>query len=165
MTPGEVDAHLERLRTPNPPRFTPDEIDAFFAEHLLAEQRVDIDAVMATVAPEAIYESHPMGIVMQGHVAIREYYERSLAKYMATVRRSGYRYKWYGGHSIVLEVAVSIRQPDGSWGSSFRMGAIEFDGRGRVTSERAYMAGAQLDLLKDSLRDDFGDVAGVYRLT
>jgi ketosteroid isomerase-like protein len=165
ITAEEAQAHLEALGTSKPPRFTPEQIDTVFTEHLRAEQALDIDAVMETVAPEAIYESHPLGLVMKGSVAIREYYERSLSEYMSRVRRSGYRLRNYGDSSIVLGVGLVIRQVDGSWLSSFRMGVIEFDLQGRVTSERAYVTRAQRDLLQSSLRDDFTEVPGVYVLT
>src|SRR5581483_10618709 len=129
ITYEQAAGHLDAVRGAHPGRFSPRELDEIFVDHLRAEQSLDIDAVMATVAPDAIYESHPLGLVLWGQDAIREYYDRFLPPYMSRVRRSGFRLRAYGESSVVIEATLEIRKADTSWGRCFRTGVIEFDGR------------------------------------
>ncbi len=165
ITPELAQTHLTSARGRHRPDFTPDQIDEYFERHLRAEQAVDFEAVMGTVAEAAAFELHPLGIVVVGRDAIRQYYERTLPTYIPNVKRSGFRLRSYGGNFIVLEASFAIKQPDSSWRSAFRMGVIEFDGEGQVIAERSYVSDALRDMLLRTLGDQFLEVPGVFLLT
>lgn len=142
-------------------KFSIDELDKFWHAHAEPEFAIDLDAIMATVVDDPMYEFHPLGFRIEGVAAVREMYARLLPVYMATVRRAELRCKSYGDDFIIAEYKFMIRQPGNVWLPAYRMGIMEFAEDGRVTSERDYFSPAQGDMVRDALRDDFVDVPGV----
>jgi hypothetical protein len=162
---ADARAHLDTVRRAQLARFTPAEIDAMFSAHAEAEHAVDIDAVMETVQIDAIYELPALGTVLRGPRAVREYYVRTLAQYMESVRRVGdFRLRCYGHNFIVIESMTEVLQSDGSWLPAARTNVLEFGDDGRVFAERGYTAPAQQAMTRRWLGDDFYDVDGVFVL-
>jgi hypothetical protein len=136
--------------------------------HARAELDVDVDAVMATVAPQPSWLIHPLWR-MNGVDAVRETYRRALSS---------------AGHGdLSIETMTALEDPDvTTWGTSFCL--VEYsvapdryplhDGMtlsyhfsdDLVVSERVYLSRPELASKVFSFYGaDFGTVAGVTALS
>src|SRR6188472_2924231 len=73
-------------------------------DHLRAENRGDLDAVMATFGQHAKYEDQPWGDCRSGREQVREYYAELLAALPDLA--IDVRHRHVSDHAIVLEVEI-----------------------------------------------------------
>ncbi len=77
MPPESIRARLDR-------RFDPDElrrIKRLWVRHSIAEDRRDIDGLVATLAPDCVYELVPTGQRWEGHDGARAFYTELFAAF------------------------------------------------------------------------------------
>ena len=119
-------------------------------EHLHAENRGDLDAVMATFGNDAVYQDEPWGDLRTGRDQVREYYSQLLAALPDLVIDVQSRHVC--SDAIVLEVEIRGTHL-GAWrglaatGRSVRFplcGVFTFDDENRLASERIYYDRAQI---------------------
>jgi steroid delta-isomerase-like uncharacterized protein len=113
-------------------------------DHLRAENRGDLDAVMATFGQHARYEDQPWGDCRSGREQVREYYAELLAALPDLA--IDVRHRHVSDHAIVLEVEIRGTHL-GAWrglpatGRSVRLplcGVFTFDDDNRLAGERIY---------------------------
>jgi predicted ester cyclase len=81
MAPGEVRGSIrDRLGWPADPR-THREIRRLWQRHSIAEDRRDIDGLIATLAPECVYEIVGTGLRWEGHDGARAFYTELFAAF------------------------------------------------------------------------------------
>jgi len=113
-------------------------------EHLRAENRGDLDAVMATYGQDARYEDQPWGDYRSGRDQVREYYAELLAALPDLA--IDVRHRHVSEDAIVLEVEIRGTHL-GAWrglpatGRSVSLplcGVFTFDDDNRLAGERIY---------------------------
>lgn len=117
---------------------------AIVDEHLRAENRRDLDAVMATFGPQARYEDEPWGDRRSGHDQVREYYAELLTALPDLT--IDVRHRHVSEEAIVLEVEIRGTHL-GAWrglpatGRSVKVplcGVFTFSDDNRLAGERIY---------------------------
>ena len=83
-------------------------------QHVQAEDAGDVDATLATLQDDAVYELYPVGLRMSGKECIRRYYEY----FFAHVRHRCVAYtthaSWSGPTGLCLEFTITWRYDDGT---------------------------------------------------
>jgi steroid delta-isomerase-like uncharacterized protein len=117
---------------------------AIVDEHVRAENRGDLEAVMATFGTQARYDDEPWGDHRSGHAEVRGYYAQLLTALPDL--RIDVRHRHVSEDAIVLEVEISGTQR-GAWrglpatGRLVRFplcGVFTFDEENRLAGERIY---------------------------
>jgi predicted ester cyclase len=79
-TGGPLDRVRERLRWPAEPA-THRRIRRLWQRHSIAEDRRDIDGLVATLAPDCVYEIVGTGLRWEGHAGARAFYTELFAAF------------------------------------------------------------------------------------
>lgn len=105
--------------------------------HIFVESHDDMEATLATLIDEPVYELYPMGLRMRGKPLVRRYYEH----FFGEVRRHVIDYVvhgyCYGETSLTVEVTVTWRYDDGRV-RHFRNLTVLPYAEGGITGERMY---------------------------
>jgi hypothetical protein len=114
--------------------------------HAAAEASGDLEATMATLEAEPVYDFHPVGLRMQGTELARRYYEHYFAK--VAPRIAGFRLlgEWSNGLGVLQEYSVRYRYDDGREREFYVMGLLTF-GSEKLAGERLYAETEFLGLL------------------
>ena len=114
--------------------------------HAAAEANGDLDATMATLEAEPVYDFHPVGLRMKGAKLTRRYYEHffeSVGPRIAGFQLLG---EWVNELGVLQEYTVRYRYDDGREREFYIMGLLTF-GREKLTGERLYADTEFLGLL------------------
>ncbi len=68
-------------------RWTADDMYALGTHHAKVEAQGDLEATMATLVGDPVYEFLPLGLRMSGRENVRRYYEHLLGKFVPHSRR------------------------------------------------------------------------------
>ena len=136
-------------------------MEAGIARHGRAEYDGDIDAVMATVGADPVWEFHPLGVRITGRDAVRAAYEVQLRHLVPRIAGSRVRTLNHGPGTYTREAEYEVRLPDGSsaWGQGITV--YEFDRDGLMTAERIYGSGALVPLVERCFPPDVLRLTGV----
>ena len=114
--------------------------------HAAAEANGDLEATMATLEAEPVYDFHPVGLRMTGAKLTRRYYEH----YFANVgpRIAGFQLlgEWVNELGVLQEYTVRYRYDDGREREFYILGLLTF-GNEKLTGERLYADTEFLGLL------------------
>jgi len=80
--------------------------------HAQLEADRELEPLMDTLAPGAVYEFHPMGLTMHGSAMVRRYYEQLLGQFMTWVQGYDLLGEWANEGSVVQEYDIRV-QVDG----------------------------------------------------
>ena len=115
------------------------------SEHLLAVtgrriaavQSGDVDAVMAALVDDPVFDLWPIGLRLQGRANVRRYYERFLSDAMppSTGRLVG---TYVGTDEVAYEFAITTLDGEGGPVESFRILAVQPVVGDRVAGERLF---------------------------
>jgi len=105
--------------------------------HAAAERHGDIDATLATLDPDPVYELLPVGRVMRGMDAARRYYEHFFASFRALAVGSELHCEWVNAVGVAQEYTIHLRLADGSR-EHHRVLAILTFGEQGLSGERVY---------------------------
>lgn len=123
-------------------------MEAAIARHGQAEYDGDIEAVMAGVGAEPVWEFHPLGVRVTGRDAVRAVYEVQLRELVPRILGSRVRGVSHGPGTCTREAEYEVQLPDGStaWGQGITV--YGFDPECLMTAERIYGSGALVPLVE-----------------
>ena len=116
--------------------------------HATAEGEGDLEATMATLDDDPVYELMPMGRVLRGRDAARRYYEHFFATCRPRVRGYELRSEWVTDEGVGQEYTLYLRERDGSTRRHDIIGILTFGTGGKLSGERIY---ASDDLIETML--------------
>jgi hypothetical protein len=132
-------------------------------EHLEAEVALDVDATMATMAADPIWECVPLNFRATGAEAVRELYTRVIANYIPRLQNFEELTSSMGENQAVVEHMFTMDMPDGSVAKGYHL-AIALMKNGEMVGERVYFDSTVEKLFRWALGADFFDVPGVAPL-
>jgi hypothetical protein len=153
----EIGTWVERMGN-----MTLDEMEALLARHEEAEFALDLDATMATLGDNPVYELPALGWHIEGQEAVREMYRRMLPGGEDLNMWAEKRVHALDDSSLCREAYVYWDGPDGRTTGRY-MAVIAFEDD-RIAGERLYMCDRFAIAMAGVLGADFGDVPGVSRL-
>jgi hypothetical protein len=77
--------------------------------HSAAEERRELEPLMATMIPEPVFEFHPPGARLVGGARIRRHYEQFLTRFMALVEGTELLGEWVTETGSVQEYRIDVR--------------------------------------------------------
>jgi hypothetical protein len=88
--------------------WTVDDMHALGSKHAGLEARGDLEATMATLVPDPVYELWPIGLRMQGESQVRAYYEHLLGRFVPMT--VGYKLldEWVNENSVSQEYDIEV---------------------------------------------------------
>ena len=115
--------------------------------HAAAEAAGDLEATMATLDDDPVYELQPMGVALRGRDTAREYYEHFFANVMPRVTGFDLRSEWITDDGVLQEYTLFV---DGlgepGIGHSI-IGILTFGNDGKLSGERLYASDALLEFM------------------
>jgi SnoaL-like domain len=114
--------------------------------HAAAERRGDMEATLATLEPEPLYELLPVGRAFRGMDAARRYYEHFFANFRPLARSSEMHAEWASEKGVAQEYTIQLRFADGSE-ERHRLVAILTFGKRALSGERVYASDRLLRLM------------------
>jgi hypothetical protein len=115
--------------------------------HAAAEANADIDATMATLDDDPVYELLPMGRMLRGSDTAREYYEHFFATCLPRVRRYDLRSEWVADDGLGQEYTLYLEEPDGTTRRHDILGILVFGSGSRLSGERIYASNELLEVM------------------
>ena len=111
--------------------------------HFTTEDAGELDALMATVSPDAVFEFHPMHLQLVGREAIREFYEHFVGHFRSRLRSFEIRERWESEDVLVLDHVLWVVDDAGTVRVETALGIITVDEHA-VRGERVYLSEALL---------------------
>jgi ketosteroid isomerase-like protein len=123
-----------------------DELVELAHAHAKAEADGDIEATLATLEDDAVYELLPIGLTFRGRPAARRYYEHFFGVFRPTAVGSKLRNEWAGDQGVAQEYVIDLRSADGTI-EQFPVLAILTFGECALAGERLYAGEGLLRLM------------------
>lgn len=105
--------------------------------HAAAEGAGDMDATMATLVENPVYELQPIGLVLRGREAVREYYEYFFSDFSRRISGFALRSEWVTDEGVGQEYQIFVKGPDGPRRFDI-IGILTFGPNGLLSGERLY---------------------------
>jgi ketosteroid isomerase-like protein len=135
-----------------------DELIVLAHAHAKAEADGDIDATLATLEDDAVYELLPIGLRFRGRPAARRYYEHFFGVFRPTAVGSQLRNEWAGEHGVAQEYLIDLRSADGTI-EQYPVLAILTFGAEALSGERLYAGERLLRLMFGPVLDEAQSIA------
>jgi hypothetical protein len=119
---------------------TPAEIEAIVAGHGVAEYALDLDATMATVGPDPIWEVFPLGLRATTTATVRAFYALLFEHVIPRIESTEIRLQTFGEDSMMFDAVFRMREGDAVEDAVIMVALDVADGL--VTSERMFFGGA-----------------------
>lgn len=123
-----------------------DELVELAHAHAKAEADGDIDATLATLGDDPVYELLPIGLMFRGRRAARRYYEHFFGVFRPSAVGSKLRNEWAGEHGVAQEYLIDLRSADGVV-DRYPVVAILTFGAHALSGERLYAGEGLLRLM------------------
>jgi hypothetical protein len=121
--------------------------------HAAAEGSGDLDATLATLSDDPVYEFQPVGRVFQGKDTARRYYEHFFAHFSPLTERFEIRGEWTTPEGLGQEYTVWLRLPDGTRERHEIIGILVFGPSG-LAGERVYASERLLRFMLGPIYDE-----------
>jgi hypothetical protein len=125
------------------------DLDAMVAvahAHAAAEEAGDMDATMATLDDDPVYELQPIGRELRGRDNARRYYEHFFAHCMPQIVGFELRSEWITDEGVGQEYRLSVAGPDGPQRHDI-IGILTFGQDGRLSGERLWASDEMFRIL------------------
>jgi hypothetical protein len=133
--------------------------------HEVAELEMDLEATMATLAPNPHYELATLGWAVDGSPAVCETYKRILPGAQRWDVAAEKRVHAVADNTLIREAYVSFNTAEGDRVNGLYLVVMAFDPELKLISgERMYMDPLFARMLSTDLGDDFADLPGVSRI-
>ena len=119
-----------------------DELIDLAHAHAKAEADGDIEATLATLEDDPVYELLPLGRTFHGRRAARRYYEHFFGVFRPSAVGSTLRNEWAGENGVAQEYRIDVRSQGGTV-ERYPVVAILTFGTSALSGERLY-AGERL---------------------
>ena len=110
--------------------------------HAKAEADGDIEATLATLEDNPVYELLPLGLTFRGRPAARRYYEHFFGVFRPSAVGSTLRNEWAGENGVAQEYLIDV-QIQGGTTERYPVLAVLTFGTSALSGERLY-AGERL---------------------
>lgn len=110
--------------------------------HAKAEADGDIEATLATLEDDPVYELLPLGLTFRGRPAARRYYEHFFGVFRPSAVGSTLRNEWAGENGVAQEYLIDV-QIQGGTTERYPVLAVLTFGTSALSGERLY-AGERL---------------------
>lgn len=114
--------------------------------HAAAEDAGDIDATMATLDDDPLYELLPMGVAMRGREAARQYYEHFFSNCRPKITGYQLRSEWVTDEGVGQEYQLFVDNGVGPQRFDI-IGILTFGSNGRLSGERIYASDELIKIL------------------
>lgn len=118
------------------PGLSMEELRALAARRFAAVGSGDIEATMALLVDEPVFDLHPVGLRLEGQSAVRLYYARFFAVCHGTLSAEPLA-TYFADDAIVCELALTHQPPSGPR-EPYQLLAIMETEAGRFKGERLY---------------------------
>ena len=128
---------------------TDTDLDAMIAvarAHAAAEEAGDIEATMATLDDDPVYELLPMGVLLRGRAAAQDYYEHFFAHCRPMFTGYQLRSEWVTDEGVGQEYQLTVDQGSGPQRFDI-IGILTFGANGRLSGERIYASDELIEIL------------------
>ncbi|MBY8861353.1 hypothetical protein K7711_33095 [Nocardia sp. CA2R105] len=143
---------------------TKKEMEEILLTHEIAELEMDVEATMATLAPNPHYELASLGWAIDGEAAVRETYLRILPNRKRDVAAEK-RVHAVAANTLLREAFMSFNTLEGERTTGLYLVVMAFDPELKLISgERMYMDPNFGKMMAENLGPDFGDLPGVSRI-
>ena len=123
-----------------------EELISFARAHAAAESAGDLEATLATLDPEPIYELQPVGLMIRGMAIVRRYYEHFFEHFVPLNLGGTLRSEWVGGDGLAQEYTIALTSPSGEVEHHAILGILVFGQRG-LAGERIWASEQLLRIL------------------
>jgi hypothetical protein len=120
--------------------------------HAAAEGSGDLEATLATLEPDPVYELQPEGRVLRGMDAVRRYYDHFFTQFQPMVEGYELRSEWVTDEGVGQEYIIHLRLPDGRREDHAIIGILVF-GKTRLAGERLWAGERLLRLMMGPVYD------------
>lgn len=147
-----------------------------FWDHSRAEAEGDVDAVMATLAPEPLFEFYPAGYRVTSFESVRAFYSRVLPVLRGRMRAgpgsAGFGVghgnyhedlMWFSSNSLIVREDLFFTDRHGVERNLVHMALFTLKGS-LLEGERMWTTAAQIDLFDEVLGPGFANLPGVSRI-
>ncbi len=115
--------------------------------HSAAEAGGDLEATLATLDPNPVYELQPVGLELRGMDGARAYYEYFFPNFMPLVEGYDLRSEWVTDEGLGQEYVIRVRDPKTGRVRPHHMIGILVFGETGLAGERLYASDELLHLL------------------
>ena len=134
-------------------RRPPNELVELAHAHAKAEADGDIEATLATLEDDPVYELLPIGLTFRGRPAARRYYEHFFGVFRPTAVGSTLRNEWAGDRGVAQEYLIDLRSGNGEI-ERYSVLAILTFGERALSGERLYAGERLLRLMFGPVLED-----------
>ncbi|MCJ0902447.1 nuclear transport factor 2 family protein [Rhodococcus sp. ARC_M6] len=127
--------------------------------HTVAEAAGDLEATLATLDDDPVYELQPIGRAMRGSDKARRFYEHFFANFKPLVEGRELRSQWVTDDGVGQEYTLWLRLPDGSTERHDIIGVLTFGENAKLSGERVYTSDLLLSRMFGPLLDEAEPVA------
>jgi hypothetical protein len=140
-----------------PEDWTLEKMAALGARHAGLEAEGALEPLLETLAPDPVYEFHPVGLCMRGDATVRRFYEQFCERFLPL--RAGFTLvgEWVNETSVAQEYDVSLRTDAGV--ETFRVLGILYARGDRLGGERVYAPERFIRLMTGELFDELEPLA------
>ena len=135
-----------------PQGWTIEKMAALGTRHAELEAKGDLEPLLATLAPDPVYEFHPLRRCMRGDDRVRRFYEQFCSRFLSLRSDFALIAEWVGIDSVAQEYDISLRV-DGAI-ERFRVLGILYARGDRLGGERVYASERFIRLLTGPLFDE-----------
>ena len=114
--------------------------------HSAAEADGNLEATLATLDDDPVYELQPVGLTFSGGAAVRTYYEYFFKSFMPRTLGSSRRGEWVGDDAVTEEYEIELTMPDGKVEHHSIIGILVFGQKG-LAGERVWASERLLRVL------------------
>ena len=114
--------------------------------HAAAEAEGDLEATLATLDPEPVYELQPVGLRISGMDIVRRYYGHFFEHFMSRNGEGALRSEWVGDDGLAQEYSMSFTGPSGEVERHAIIGILVF-GEVGLAGERIWASERVLRML------------------
>jgi hypothetical protein len=127
--------------------------------HAAAEAAGDLEATMATLDDDPVYELQPMGVALRGRERALRYYEHFFATVMPTIASYRLRSEWVTDEGVGQEYEMTVSGAGGDRRHAI-IGILLFGDDRRLSGERLYASDELLRFFFGPLLDQAVPVDG-----
>jgi hypothetical protein len=121
--------------------------------HAASEAAGDLEATLATLDRDPLYELASVGLAFRGLANARRYYEHFFATFQPTVAGYELRNEWVTDEALGQEYVIHLRLADGARESHLVIGLLTF-GDEALAGERVYASERLLRLMFGPLYEE-----------
>jgi hypothetical protein len=122
------------------------ELIAIARVHAAVETDGDLEATMATLDPDPVYELQPIGLMLRGTDSIRSFYQYLMEHLLPRVVGANLRSEWVGDDGLAQEYTIDVSMPSGEVECHALIGVLVFGDRG-LAGERIWASERMLRML------------------